>query len=430
MTRRKHGTSPTRAAAIFAAALAAAAFAGPAPAQDGIRTEQVRFPAGTSGTTVRGTITGRDAVAYQVGAEAGQTMTVRLEASNLATYFNVYAPGSGPGDEALAIGGQTGPMMPDLNRFEATLPLSGTYTISVYMMRSAARRGERSDYTLEISITGATGEIVQGDFADGLAGGPDFFEVRTARGGMLNLRSAPSTAASVVTRLASGTTVRNLGCRMAEGRRWCRVATPADPGVEGWAAGDFLVEGSGVSAQQPSSSAPADTGAAIPGTAEQACLAAVSRETSNADVTLLGSEPSQAGTLVRVGVGPDRAAWQCIAYPDGTTGGIMFLSEDAMVPGTDFHASGQTECYATSGAGAQTCRYGVTRAGNGNGSVTVTLPAGQTRVITYQNGQPIDFDRSEADGDISFEAWRQDNGYMVFIGDQGVFLPDAAIWGG
>ena len=30
---------------------------------------------------------------------------------------------------------------------------------------------------------------------------------------------------------------------MEEGRRWCRVATLADPGDEGWAAGDFLVEG-------------------------------------------------------------------------------------------------------------------------------------------------------------------------------------------
>ena len=47
-----------------------------------------------------------------------------------------------------------------------------------------------------------------------------------------------------MTRLKNGQNVRNLGCRMAEGRSWCRVATLADPGSEGWAAGDFLIEGS------------------------------------------------------------------------------------------------------------------------------------------------------------------------------------------
>jgi len=38
---------------------------------------------------------------------------------------------------------------------------------------------------------------------------------------------------------------------MAEGGRWCRVATLADPGDEGWAAGDFLIEGSAPSAPPP-----------------------------------------------------------------------------------------------------------------------------------------------------------------------------------
>lgn len=65
--------------------------------------------------------------------------------------------------------------------------------------------------------------------------------------------------------------------------------------------------------------------AAAPTAAEQACLAAVSRETSNGDVALLGSEFSQAGTFVRVGVGPQRAPWQCIAYSDGSTAGIGFM---------------------------------------------------------------------------------------------------------
>ncbi len=65
-----------------------------------------------------------------------------------------------------------------------------------------------------------------------------------------------------------------------------------------------------------------------PGAAEQACLRDVTATTNNPDVVLLGSEFSQAGTLVRVGVGPQRAPWKCIAYSDGTTAGIESLTNE------------------------------------------------------------------------------------------------------
>ncbi|WP_171212667.1 hypothetical protein [Ruegeria sp. HKCCA5426] len=67
---------------------------------------------------------------------------------------------------------------------------------------------------------------------------------------------------------------------------------------------------------------------ATPTAAEQACLRDVTATTNNPDVALLGSEFSEAGTFVRVGVGPDRAPWQCIAYSDGTTDGIMSLTNE------------------------------------------------------------------------------------------------------
>jgi hypothetical protein len=66
----------------------------------------------------------------------------------------------------------------------------------------------------------------------------------------------------------------------------------------------------------------------MPSMEEQACLAAVSRESQNGDVVLLGSEFSQAGTFVRVGVGPNRAPWKCIAYSDGTTAGVEFMGSE------------------------------------------------------------------------------------------------------
>ena len=68
--------------------------------------------------------------------------------------------------------------------------------------------------------------------------------------------------------------------------------------------------------------------AAMPNAAEQACLRDVTRETNNPEVVLLGSEFSEAGTMVRVGVGPNRAPWQCVAYRDGTTDGIMSLTNE------------------------------------------------------------------------------------------------------
>ncbi|MEM8572375.1 MAG: SH3 domain-containing protein [Pseudomonadota bacterium] len=216
----------------------------PAPAVAQAASEETRevdvhFPAGTTGTTINDTIIGYGTVTYSLGAEAGQRMRVTLTPSNLATYFNVYGPGNAPGDAALANSGLGGEMMAEINLFDAVLPLSGEYTIQVYMMRSAARRDERSDYTLDISITGETSAIVEGDYADGLQGGPDAWEVRSANG--LNIRGAPSTGAPILVTAKGGTILRNDGCRMAEARRWCQVGSPSGD-IRGWAVGEFLVE--------------------------------------------------------------------------------------------------------------------------------------------------------------------------------------------
>jgi hypothetical protein len=66
----------------------------------------------------------------------------------------------------------------------------------------------------------------------------------------------------------------------------------------------------------------------MPTPAEQACLRDVTRATNNPDVVLLDSSFSQAGTEVIVGVGPQRARWRCIAYSDGTTAGIMSMTDE------------------------------------------------------------------------------------------------------
>ena len=334
-------------------------------AQDDMREEQVRFPAGATGATIKGQITGREFVVYKLGAEAGQVMNISLTSNNTATYFNVYAPGSGPGDQSLAVGSLTGPLMPDLNRFSGALPLSGEYSVSVYLYRNAARNGEVSDYTLEVSITGETGEIVQGDFADGLQGGPDYWAVETG-GGTLNMRQEPSAGAGIVTRLVNGTPLRNLGCRMVEARRWCRVATLSDPGFDGWVAGDFLIEGSG-------------EGAA-----------------------------TQLPDLIPVPAG----------------------NEDVLVPGTDYHATGQVQCARNADAPDQSCDFGVKRQGNGTGAVTIEWPEGGSRTIFFQGGTAVSYDQSQADQGRGMTVTRDGDNSIVFVGEERFVIPDAVIWGG
>lgn len=78
-----------------------------------------------------------------------------------------------------------------------------------------------------------------------------------------------------------------------------------------------------------------DTGggavSSAPTAAEQACLQRVSIETNNGDVSVIRSSFSQAGTEVIVGVGPQRAPWQCIAYSDGSTTRPMSMTNEGFL---------------------------------------------------------------------------------------------------
>ncbi|MGB8146136.1 MAG: SH3 domain-containing protein [Chromatiaceae bacterium] len=93
--------------------------------------------------------------------------------------------------------------------------------------------------------SGAAYQAHQPDYADGLAGGPDFWEVvGVPAGDTLNLRSGPSAHDRVVGEIGNGSVMRNLGCKMAGGQRWCRVGWPKDSGSQGWVAGRYLRESS------------------------------------------------------------------------------------------------------------------------------------------------------------------------------------------
>lgn len=64
----------------------------------------------------------------------------------------------------------------------------------------------------------------------------------------------------------------------------------------------------------------------VPKSDQKACLKAVKRKTKNS-VTLLDATSAEANNTVIVGVGPDKAKWQCLVK-NGKVGEIMSLTDE------------------------------------------------------------------------------------------------------
>ena len=128
-------------------------------------------------------------------------------------------------------------------------------------------------------------------------------------GDVLNVRSGPGTGNPIVGALANGDPVNVIGCQRAANTQWCEIEMVTDMRERGWVAGRYL---------SAAATSPPTPPRAV-SVQEQACLRAVTTETNNPDVIVLSSSFSQAGTEVMVGVGAQRAPWQCIAYSDGST---------------------------------------------------------------------------------------------------------------
>jgi hypothetical protein len=133
---------------LVAAAMAlvlAQSIAGTAVADAGIRQETVQFAKGASSAVIKGQLKGDTTVDYVVRAAAGQTLSVKLQKTNVQNYFNVLPPGSM--GNAMFVGDSG-------ENYTGVLPADGGYIVRVYLMRPAARRGETSNYTLTIGVTG------------------------------------------------------------------------------------------------------------------------------------------------------------------------------------------------------------------------------------------------------------------------------------
>lgn len=111
-----------------------------------------------------------------------------------------------------------------------------------------------------------------------------------------------------------------------------------------------------------------------------------------------------------------------------TTPGNTTSSGDALVPGTQYNATGDLPCSMSEGQPTRSCFFGVTREGNGTGTVTVKKPDGRTRAIFFQNGRATGYDQSQADAG-RFSAEKQSDLNIIHIGQERYEIPDVVIYG-
>lgn len=66
----------------------------------------------------------------------------------------------------------------------------------------------------------------------------------------------------------------------------------------------------------------------VPQVARDACLREVRSTTNNFDLTIIEMIYSEANSQVKVGVGPDRAPWQCTVSNSGIVANVMSLTDE------------------------------------------------------------------------------------------------------
>lgn len=94
-----------------------------------------------------GQIQGGSTAEYTLTSTRGQRLRVTLQSRSPDVHFSLFAPGKGPGDTAMFSGATSG------DRFSDVLPESGTYTVQVYLDRSAAGRGDGAAFMLKLAVT-------------------------------------------------------------------------------------------------------------------------------------------------------------------------------------------------------------------------------------------------------------------------------------
>lgn len=95
-----------------------------------------------------------------------------------------------------------------------------------------------------------------------------------------------------------------------------------------------------------------------------------------------------------------------------------------------FDARGEIPCAEFKGQPMHQCKFQVARGPSGSATVKVNLLSGKTRFITFENGQAMGADLSQADGDMSFKATKESDLYMIRAGQERYEIPEAVVFGG
>ncbi len=271
-----------------------------------IRTETVAEAIAASGTVIEAALKGDETVDYVVSAAAGQVLSVDLSSTSPSLFFNILSQGA---EEALFIGSTSG------NVADILLPAAGNYVIRVYVMRNAARRDAGARYALGIGLAGA-------DFADSLAGGPDWWEVSGLQNDALNVRAGPDTRYAVVGKARNGDTMQNRGCRMTAQTRWCSVRIDGS-GVQGWVAGRYLSETAAPAKPEVAEGGPVGNGTSFDATGLVECGLVTDAAMRSCPFGVVRDGPGNAGVWIALGNGKERA----ILFEDGAP-----VSVDAGMP--------------------------------------------------------------------------------------------------
>lgn len=109
-------------------------------------TQNVSLKSGPGTLVVSGTLQGDKYLDYKINLVAGQSLTVALKGSNPQNYFNVNPPGS---EVSMYVGSS------EISKFQRLVPVTGIYTVRVYLMRPAARRNEKSRFKLSFQVQGS-----------------------------------------------------------------------------------------------------------------------------------------------------------------------------------------------------------------------------------------------------------------------------------
>jgi heat shock protein HslJ len=96
----------------------------------------------------------------------------------------------------------------------------------------------------------------------------------------------------------------------------------------------------------------------------------------------------------------------------------------------DFDATGQIPCSLLEGQPMTMCEFGVARKGGGYATVVITKADGSKRAVFFRLGRAVGADTSQADGYPEFETIKQQDRFLIQVGNERYEIPEAVILGG